>query len=147
MGRGVAKQALNQYPGIDFTLGKHIRENGNLPGILYDRNYPHSPIILSFPVKPSIKIWKSDAELVPHMRGKFGTGARVPGWACLADIVIIERSCRYLRIFAENRGFRRVALPRPGCGNGGLRWEEVKPVLYRWFEDSPVEFDIYSIND
>lgn len=38
---------------------------------------------------------------------------------------LIARSCRELR--RQTAG--RVYLPRPGCSNGGLDWEDVKPIL------------------
>ena len=30
---------------------------------------------------------------------------------------------------------KNVALPRPGCANGGLNWEDVKPHLERILDD------------
>ena len=59
------------------------------------------PVILSFPVKHN--------------------------WFNNADISLIKRSAKELLDWSEP--FRSIVLPRPGCGNGGLKWEDVKPVL------------------
>lgn len=51
-------------------------------------------------------------------------------WLWNADPELIRRSAKDLVFVANNRRCKTVALPRPGCGNGLLRWEdEVKPVL------------------
>lgn len=36
-----------------------------------------------------------------------------------------------------------VAFPRLGCGNGGLRWEDVKPLMERYLRDLPIDVFIY----
>jgi len=49
-------------------------------------------------------------------------------WHEKADLELIARSASQL--IALTRGeFREVYLPRPGCGNGGLAWTAVKPIL------------------
>lgn len=30
---------------------------------------------------------------------------------------------------------KKVVLPRPGCGNGGLKWEDVRKVLEKHLDD------------
>jgi len=47
MGKGVADQCRDKYPGIDFILGQGIKEYGNHVQMLPDR-------IISFPVK---QVW------------------------------------------------------------------------------------------
>lgn len=52
-------------------------------------------------------------------------------WAEVADLELIERSIGELSNLAQTWEMGDVYLPRPGCGNGGLRWREVRPVIYR----------------
>ncbi|SRR5260221_11850 len=48
-------------------------------------------------------------------------------WWEKADIELIKRSCQELCKFVYDG--RVIVLPRPGCGNGRLKWENVKPVI------------------
>lgn len=51
------------------------------------------------------------------------------------DPVLIEQSCRELVALAEIHGWQEVVVPRPGCGSGGLRWPDVRPILQRYFDE------------
>lgn len=50
-------------------------------------------------------------------------------WWEQADLELIERSAKELMDLVDQLKKERVLLPRPGCGNGGLKWDEVKQVL------------------
>jgi hypothetical protein len=50
-------------------------------------------------------------------------------WWEKADLALIERSAHELEELVDIIGATKVALPRPGCGNGKLEWEAVKPIL------------------
>lgn len=48
---------------------------------------------------------------------------------------LIRRSAEELRALVDRRGFPAVVVPRPGCGYGGLRWTEVRPLLADLFDE------------
>lgn len=50
-------------------------------------------------------------------------------WYEKADPKLIEKSTAALTRFALLHSDEVIALPRPGCGNGQLKWEDVKPLL------------------
>lgn len=96
MGRGVAYQATQRFPGIARELGSVIQKYGNHVHVLSNN-------LVSFPVKHH---WKDQA-----------------------DPDLIKRSVLELvELFGWHED-ARVYLPRPGCGNGRLRWTDVKPLL------------------
>jgi len=51
------------------------------------------------------------------------------------DPALIRRSAIELARLAELQGWTLVALPRPGCGGGGLEWAEVGPILRPILDD------------
>lgn len=51
------------------------------------------------------------------------------------DPALIHRSAIELACLAQREGWTYVALPRPGCGGGGLDWREVKPLLAPVLDD------------
>ena len=58
------------------------------------------------------------------------------------DLKIIEQSCHELVELVNYKQWKRVVVPRPGCGRGGLSWNEVEPILKNYFDAR-----FYLIND
>lgn len=50
-------------------------------------------------------------------------------WFENADLTLIQASAQWLSLQATFHKDRVYILPRPGCGNGHLRWEQVRPVI------------------
>lgn len=120
MGRGCALEAKQQ---VQFNLAKHLGDlitaKGNHVHFLYSEGQQDMIDVYSFPVK--------------HQ------------WMERADLKLIERSARELVHemigMPSDSGYlvsdksSVIVLPRPGCGNGGLRWEDVKPVIEPILDD------------
>ncbi len=111
MGRGVAAQAKRLFPGLPSILGTRLTRYGNHVHLFSNLR------IFSFPTKHD---WKNPS-----------------------DIDLIEKSCYELvelcndpeanKVYIDKE--TKVYMTRPGCGNGRLRWEDVKPILERILDD------------
>jgi hypothetical protein len=130
MGAGIAKQAKERFPGIEYRLGYHLMTKGNCVGIIWE-----NPILCSFPVKPTIMKITSKHQLVPHMRDKIKLNTNAPGWACVASLDLIRLSAQELFDLTEKNSWKHVCLTKPGCYNGNLRWEDVEPILDGIFDE------------
>lgn len=108
MGRGCAMEARDRYPGLSKRIGDRIAETGN-HAYVFDVDEPWQ--LVTFPVKPA--------------RGSNGE----PGFMCPAELGIIEASAWRVAIMAETFGWQEIVMPRPGSGNGRLKWADVKRVL------------------
>ncbi|HMX40502.1 MAG TPA: macro domain-containing protein [Saprospiraceae bacterium] len=64
-----------------------------------------------------------------------------PGHATLPNV---GHALRELKKILHEEGIKSVALPRLATGVGGLKWEDVKPLIQHALEDSGVQVYIYS---
>ncbi len=124
LGRGVAAQAVERFgDALKVKLGEYLSRWGNhVHAFPPNRAQGRTYWLITFPVKPP-------------MRGT------VPGFKAPAEIGIIQRSASQLVAFTLGMlgDGGTVVLPRPGCGCGGLGWNEVEPIL-RPILDQPVYF-------
>ena len=131
MGRGCARQLADLYPWMPRELGRAIGEHGNCVNPI---GYHRGTKIYSFPVKP-ISVVFDGKNAVGHMARKFRKGETIPGWAAVAQLDLIELSARQLKQLADKENHERILIPRPGCGAGELKWEDVRPVLNDILDD------------
>lgn len=110
MGRGIAKQIANAIPSVPYILGNKITNKGNhihVLGCVHSKKLMFDGHwLVSFPVK---HVWWEDA-----------------------DPELIRRSALELKQLMKGRN-QNVLIPRPGCGNGHLKWQDVKPILEEVF--------------
>ena len=52
-------------------------------------------------------------------------------WRHPSQISWVETGLRELARLARQANIHTIALPPPGCGNGGLAWEDVHPLVLR----------------
>lgn len=115
MGRGIALEAKDRYPWLPKSLGVWLQTAGNIVGI-----WPigqGQKYIITFPVKPS-----------------YGPNGE-PGWRVKANLNLIRDSLFYLVRYVDDYEINKIIMPRPGCGNGGLKWEDVQPIVNKYLDD------------
>jgi hypothetical protein len=105
MGAGIAKPFRDTFVDLDKEWGELTRFKKS--GILVSWNY--APVVLvGFPTKYD---WKDPS-----------------------DKRLIKRSLNQLADFVDYYGMKSVLMTRPGCGHGGFKWPEIKP-LFKGFDD------------
>lgn len=109
MGRGCALEAKRLFTDIDKALGRQLRRYGNRVQVVDPAPLRYTPPIVTFPVKHH--------------------------WHEQADLKLIARSAHELVALTDAEGWETVVMPRPGCGNGRLRWSDVKPILEPLLDD------------
>ena len=145
MGAGVARQAMERFPGLDMKLGKFLQFNmkrmddpqwsepWNVPYKL-DTVYDGLVTIFSFPTKPSYVYPKGTND---HILGRFHKDIvddkRLPGWMAKSDLALINRSCKLIAAICKD--FKSIILPSVGTGHGELKTKDVKPILEGHFDD------------
>lgn len=125
MGRGVAEQAARRWHDVPGTLGNSLRGSGNhvcsLGHFSYNPGYEgHSDRAHVLPTKETFELV---ALPVKHR------------WWERADLELINRSLGELVSLADFKGWSRVTLVRPGCGNGQRDWGEVRPMVAGLLDD------------
>jgi O-acetyl-ADP-ribose deacetylase (regulator of RNase III)/uncharacterized protein YwgA len=65
-------------------------------------------------------------------------------WRSPSRLSEIERGLDYFVKHYAQWGIKSVAMPPLGCGNGGLEWSEVGPLIYRKVRALPIEVEVYA---
>lgn len=136
LGRGSASEASDHFPFLTKHLGAAMRAHGNhvyvFPADLTDR----CQHLVTFPVKageavvtPGTHQLVIDAMVLDRYKGKFGSGQIIPGCRHKADLKWIRKSAAELLRVTTAMRWERVAMPKPGCGEGSLAWEVVRATL------------------
>lgn len=86
---------------------------------------------LSFALGKNLKEYGNNVNYFE--RQKLITFPTKHNWKEPADLQLIKKSCEQLRILMEKKPEIRIAMPRVGCGNGKLSWDNVRPILMDYF--------------
>lgn len=134
MGKGVALLFKEKFPENykryrsackrnKLEIGKmfFVKVEQAQGGLLIDHLEPNTPTgnpewIINFPTK---KHWRSPSQIEWIEEG----------------LIDLKQGIK------KRKEIRSVAIPQLGCGNGGLDWTDVEPLIYKAFEDL-VEVDI-----
>lgn len=118
MGKGIAKTFKSNYPKM-FDEYKTLCDKKIITtGKLYPYVENEKVKVINFPTKQH---WRSPSKLEYIISG--------------------------LDWFVENYkglGIKSIVFPPLGCGNGGLEWDVVGPLMYQTLKDLPIDIEIYA---
>ena len=118
MGKGIALEFKKRYPKMYLDYVKKCDAGEVKTGIPYLYVNDDGSKVLNFPTKDH---WRSPSRLSYVMDGL--------DW-------VINNYKKY--------NIDSIAFPPLGCGNGGLTWDLVGPIMYQKLIDLPINVEIYA---
>lgn len=122
MGRGIALQCKRLYPANFKAYEQACKKGEVMPGRMFvfeTGNLANPKYIINFPTKRH--------------------------WRFPSRITDIDAGLQALVQLIRDMKIASVAIPPLGCGNGGLDWNLVFPMMERYFDLLPeVQFNIYA---
>ena len=118
MGKGVAEQFKLRFPDMYEDYKRRAELKAVRLGIPYLYVSASGGRIVNFPTKGH---WRSPSRL--------------------SDI---EKGLDYLVAHVDQWEITSLAMPPLGCGNGGLEWSEVGPLIYGKLAHRPIDVDLYA---
>lgn len=120
MGKGVALEFKKRFPD-NYEFYRQACEQGQVQigkMLVFPTQRFEPRYIINFPTKQ-------------HWRGR-------------SKLEYIQHGLQDLVCVVQQQGIRSIALPPLGCGHGGLRWEQVRPLIEQAFAALPdVEVQVY----
>jgi O-acetyl-ADP-ribose deacetylase (regulator of RNase III) len=121
MGKGIALDMKTKAPEA-YEEYRNLCENGEIKigqPVIYDKELDvlNGKKLLFFPTKNH---WKNKS-----------------------DLLEIRRGLEWFVEHYENMDIESIAFPALGCGNGGLSWSGVKPLMEKLLKDLDIEIEIY----
>lgn len=118
MGKGIALEFKKKYPYMFLDYTKRCNRGEVSPGEPYVYTNDDGMKIINFPTKDH---WRSPSRLSYVISGL--------DW--------------FINNY-EKYGINSVAFPPLGCGNGGLAWSVVGPIMYQKLIGLPISVEIYA---
>lgn len=116
MGKGLASAFKARYPDMFKAYQKLCKEKRLDIGQLW--------------------LWKGSDQWVLNFPTK-------KQWRKPSKLSYIEAGLQKFIYQYEQRGIREIAFPRLGCGNGGLDWIDVRPLMERFLSPLPIPVYIH----
>lgn len=118
MGKGVALEFKKRYPAMHEDYVRRCETRAVRLGEPYLYDALSGIKIINFPTKDH---WRSPSRLQD-----------------------IERGLDFLVDHIGDWRVTSMALPPLGCGNGGLEWAEVGPLIFRKLSSLPIDIELYA---
>ncbi|CAN5640330.1 hypothetical protein BH23CHL2_BH23CHL2_18790 [soil metagenome] len=132
MGKGIALEFKKRYPGM-FEDYKVRCDRGEVQ--------PGHPYVYAVHTDPQLRLTPDRSPHGPTLILNFPTK---DSWRRPSKIEWIEQGLRNLRDCYHEWGIESIAMPPLGCGNGGLEWHEVGPLMYRHLIEMDIPAEIFA---
>lgn len=118
MGKGIASDFKKKYPMMFKEYKRLCDQRLIKTGTLYPYLENNNVKIINFPTKDH---WRSPSKIE----------------------YIIDGLQWFVNHYKE-LNIQSIAFPPLGCGNGGLSWEHIGPIMYHYLKDLSIDIEIYA---
>lgn len=118
MGKGIAAIFKEKYPSMYKDYVMLCKEDQIKPGQPYYYCDLLGASVINFPTKDH---WRASSRIEYIIKGLDWFGKNY-----------------------QEMNIQSIAFPPLGCGNGGLRWEDIGPVMYQYLSKLPIDIEIYA---
>lgn len=118
MGKGIASDFKKKYPEMFKEYKNLCDQNIIRTGTLYPYSENNKIKLINFPTKQH---WRSPSK-----------------------IEYITEGLQWFVDHYNELNIKSIAFPPLGCGNGGLSWDYIGPIMYQYLKDLPIEIEIYA---
>lgn len=116
MGKGLAKAFKQREPKMFEVYKKICAEKRLEPGKLW--------------------LWKSSGNWILNFPTKIH-------WRNPSRLEWVEAGLQKFVLGYKEHGINEISFPRLGCGNGGLDWDDVRPLMENYLRDLPIRVYIH----
>lgn len=116
MGKGIAADFKKKFPDMYKDYKRHCDSGKFSAGTSW--------------------LWKGNDQWVLNFATK-------KHWRNPSKIDYLQSGLLEFRENFEDWGIREIAFPRLGCGNGGLNWDDVRPLMIKHLRDLPITVYIH----
>ena len=120
MGKGIALQFKRAYPAMYQAYERAVKAGELRPG--------------------RVQVWPTEALEGPRFVINFPTKQH---WRSPSRLDFVREGLEDLVRVVEEHGIRSLALPPLGCGNGGLDWSDVRPLIQQKLGSLPIDVVVY----
>lgn len=124
MGKGIALQFKENFPANNKAYIEACKLNTLAPGKLLmvaDKSIHYGEKqIINFPTKVH--------------------------WRAPSTYEYVEEGLKALRTLIQEKNIKSIAMPPLGCGNGGLDWAVVRPMIVRYMDGLDIDVQVYEPN-
>lgn len=125
MGKGIALEFRKRFPECLIPYKQACENRKLVPGKL---------LFVRLVVQPDLFGRKRPAIILFPTKDHWRDKSRIE-W--------IEQGLIFLKNNYHEWSLKSLAMPQIGCGLGGLKWEQVKPLIGRYFNDEQIEIEVY----
>lgn len=140
MGKGLALEFKKRFPEM-FTKYKdtclysktQLKHGGDL-------------WLFTYEALAQLTLWDTDGHLNKGRQSRILCFATKEKWRNPSKLEWIERGLQNVKYFVSTYGIRDIAFPKLGCSNGGLDWNEVRPLMEKYLGELDIPVEIWVDN-